>query len=104
MWQPAEPLRVTPQDRTLMQEYLRCGSAPQKIVFRMRIVLAAAEGQSNNEVAKKLETTRPTVLHRPSGKIAFSSLVDSSGRIQLFEAGWERRGFGGQKSGGKRNS
>jgi transposase len=45
-----------------MQEYLRCGSAPQKIVFRMRIVLAAAEGRSNNEVAKKLETTRPTVL------------------------------------------
>jgi galactonate dehydratase len=27
----------------------------------------------------------------------------TGGRLQLFEAGWERRGFGGRKTGGKRN-
>jgi galactonate dehydratase len=28
----------------------------------------------------------------------------TGGRLQLFEAGWERRGFGGAKTGGKRRS
>jgi len=62
MWEPAERLRVHPQDHQMMEEFLRWGNAPQKVVFRMRIVLRAAQGRSNNEIAKDLGTTRTTVL------------------------------------------
>jgi transposase len=35
---------------------------PQRVVLRSRICLLAAEGISNNGIAKKLGTSRPTVL------------------------------------------
>lgn len=62
MWNPAEPLAVSAQERALLEEFLRCGNTPQKVAFRIRVVLGAAEGVSNNELALRLETTRTTVL------------------------------------------
>ena len=45
-----------------MQEFLRCGNTPQKVAFRIRIVLGAAAGVSNAELARSLTTTKSSVL------------------------------------------
>lgn len=62
MWKAAETLHVTADDRILLEEFLRSGNTPQKVAFRIRIVLEASSGKSNNELAQTLSTTRVTVL------------------------------------------
>jgi transposase len=62
MWERAAALRVHKQDQMLLEDFLRCGSTPQKVAFRIRILLGAAEGLSNNQLAVDLETTRTTVI------------------------------------------
>src|SRR5260370_9924918 len=62
MWKAAETLHVSADDRLLLEEFLRSGNAPQKVAFRIRIVLEANSGKSNNELAQNLSTTRVTVL------------------------------------------
>jgi transposase len=62
MRRPADPLELAELDKELMQEFLRCGNTPQKVVFRIRIVLGAAGGISNAELARSLSTTKSSVL------------------------------------------
>jgi len=62
MWKAAKSLRVSDEDRILLEEFLRSGNTPQKVAFRIRIVLEASHGKSNNELAQDLATTRVTVL------------------------------------------
>jgi transposase len=62
MWERAEALRVEAADRVALEALTRAGSTPQKVALRARIVLGAAAGQSNSEVARALGTSRPTVL------------------------------------------
>ncbi len=62
MWKPAAALPVAPHDRVLLEALVRGRATPQKVVLRARIVLGAAEGQSNAHLAKQLSVTRPTVL------------------------------------------
>ena len=56
---PAIVLR--PQDRAELQRLLRAPSTPQALVFRARLVLAAAEGLSNKQIAAGLRVTATTV-------------------------------------------
>ena len=62
MWEPAEPLRLQRQDRIILEELLRCGTTPQRVVFRIRVLLGSAGGLANNRVAAELKTTRSTVI------------------------------------------
>jgi transposase len=62
MWKPAAPLPVAPHERALLEALVRGRTTPQKVALRARIVLGAAEGQSNAHLAKQLRVTRPTVL------------------------------------------
>jgi len=62
MWNPAEAIAVSPGERVLLEQLLSAGSTPQNVVFRIRVVLGAAEGVSNNELAGRLSTTRTTIL------------------------------------------
>ena len=62
MRKAADPLDVDQRDQELMQEFLRCGNTPQKVVFRIRIVVGAAAGVSNAELARSLTTTKSSVL------------------------------------------
>src|SRR5438876_5838814 len=62
MWKRAGTLRVEAADRLALEALTRAGSTPQKVALRARIVLGAAAGQSNSEVARALDTSRPTVL------------------------------------------
>ena len=62
MWDTAEALPIRAQDRQLLEALVRGRNTPQKVALRARIVLAAAEGQSNHRLAKELNTSRPTIL------------------------------------------
>ena len=62
MWKPAKALSVTPEDRALLEALVRGRNTAQKVALRARIVLGAAEGQPNAQLAKQLGVTRPTVL------------------------------------------
>jgi len=62
MWEPAEPLRIQREDRIIMEELLRGGTTPQRVVFRIRVLLGSAEGLANNKLAAELKTTRSTVI------------------------------------------
>lgn len=62
MWIAAAPLSISEQDTKILQRLERSPLTPQGIALRVRIVLLAGEGLANHFIAKKLETSRPTVL------------------------------------------
>lgn len=62
MWKPAKPLPMSAEQRNTLEAWIRAKTTPQRIVLRSRICLLAAEGRSNNAIAKKLGASRPTVL------------------------------------------
>ena len=62
MWKPAKPLRLREQDRVIMEEFLRCGTTPQRVAFRVQILLGSAERLANNQLAAQMKTTRATVI------------------------------------------
>ena len=62
MWTKAGALPVLEVDQELLQHLLRSGSTPQKVALRARILLGAAEGKSNYQLAEELNVSRPTIL------------------------------------------
>ena len=62
MWSSAEAIAVNAEEKMLLEQLLSAGSTPQNIAFRIRIILGAAEGVSNSELAGRLSTTRMTIL------------------------------------------
>lgn len=62
MWEQASPVDVGKKDRDSLTKLVRARSTPQKVVLRAKIVLGAAEGLSNNALAKELGVSRPTVI------------------------------------------
>lgn len=57
----APPVKLDSQTRRQLQSMLRSPSTPQVLASRSRIVLAAAAGQSNQEIARALEMPEVTV-------------------------------------------
>src|ERR1051325_9520313 len=62
MWDTCEALAITKEQREVLETWIAARNSPQKVVFRSRIVLAAARGISNRQIARELETSRPTVI------------------------------------------
>jgi transposase len=62
MWKKAAPLPMTEEQRRMLEDWTRARTAPQRMVFRARICLLAADGLSNNAIAKQIGTTRPTII------------------------------------------
>jgi len=62
MWKKADALIMTEDQRKTLEAWVRAKKTPQRIVLRSRICLLAAEGVSHNANAKRLNTTRTTVL------------------------------------------
>lgn len=58
-----KPLKVSLPVRHELERWVRAPNMPQKQVLRARIVLGAADGLSNSELANQLGTSRPTVIH-----------------------------------------
>ena len=59
---PAPPLILDPGQQAQLERLESSGRTPQKIALRARIVLRAATGQSNLDIAQDLGVSRPTVL------------------------------------------
>jgi hypothetical protein len=62
MWEAAQALPLSVEERKLLEGFARAGSTPQKIALRIRIVLRSADGVANHRLATELGTSRPTVL------------------------------------------
>jgi transposase len=62
MWKKADALMMTEEQRKIMNAWVRAKKTPQRIVLRSRICLLAADDVSHNAIAKRLNTSRSTVL------------------------------------------
>ncbi|MFH1689282.1 MAG: helix-turn-helix domain-containing protein, partial [Candidatus Eisenbacteria bacterium] len=62
MRKPAEPLKISDEQRRELERILRSRTTEQRVVMRARIVLAAADGKPNRVTARELGVSRPTVL------------------------------------------
>jgi transposase len=62
MWEVATPLAMSEEQLVQLKAWVRAPSTPQKIVLRSRICLLAREGRSNRQIARELNTSRPTVV------------------------------------------
>uniref|UniRef100_UPI001C607ACF helix-turn-helix domain-containing protein n=1 Tax=Pseudonocardia nigra TaxID=1921578 RepID=UPI001C607ACF len=58
----AAPLLLREGDRSRLESLIRSSSVPAGLAVRARIVLLAAEGLPNAEIARRTGTSRPTVL------------------------------------------
>jgi transposase len=56
------PLRLSVSDRDELERWVNAHGTPQQVALRSRIILAAAEGQSDSRIAQELETNRKTVV------------------------------------------
>jgi biotin operon repressor len=59
--QSAKALDLAKEDRSELERWVRARTTPQRLVQRSRIVLLAADGVSDREIAERLGTTRSTV-------------------------------------------
>ena len=62
MWESNAALAVTPEARRELERLVRSGKTEQRVALRARIILGAADGRSNNTLARELGTSRPTVI------------------------------------------
>src|SRR5258706_15973340 len=63
---PAPALDLPDADGQQLRQWLAAFGTPQQVALRSQIVLAAAEGQSDNAIAQRLQVNRKTVtLWRP---------------------------------------
>jgi transposase len=53
---------ISAEQRTLLERWVGAQKTPQSVALRARIVLLAAEGQSNSQIARALRVSRPTVI------------------------------------------
>jgi len=53
---------MTSEQRRTLEAWVNAKTTPQRVVFRSRVCLSAADGQSNNAISKDLGISRPTVL------------------------------------------
>jgi transposase len=56
-----KPLTLTPEEQAQLESWVRRPKTSQRLALRSRIVLAAARGLSNTDVAAELGLTMPTV-------------------------------------------
>ena len=58
---PLAPLTLSPSERDELVSLTRSRSMPQSLVTRARVVLLAADGVPNTEIAERMELSKPTV-------------------------------------------
>ena len=58
----AAALPVSAHDRAVLRRWANASQAPATLVRRAKILLLAAEGVANTQIAERLEVSRPTVI------------------------------------------
>jgi transposase len=61
MSRQAPAVVLSPEERATLQSWAKARSQPQRLVLRAQVVLMAAEGIENQEIAVRLRISRPTV-------------------------------------------
>lgn len=87
----AAPIRLEPQDRLELERWVAAHGTPQQVTQRCRIILAAAAGAENQEVAQELEINPKTVaLWRTrfcrEGTDCLWEVAEGRGRKPLYDA------------------
>jgi transposase len=59
-----KPMNValTPNEKNILESLIRCQTTPKRLYLRAKIVLLAAEGLSNSDISKKLDSHRNCVV------------------------------------------
>ena len=58
---PTAELKLSDDERAVLERYVRRGTTAQRLAMRARIVLTCADGLNNKKVARRLRTTAHTV-------------------------------------------
>ena len=58
----AAALAISPGDQAVLRHWANAAQAPATLVQRSKILLLAAEGVANSEIAERLGVSRPTVI------------------------------------------
>lgn len=61
VWMPATRLPIRPRDRAVLERWTQALTTPRSLVQRARIILMAAQGESNSQIARALGISRPTI-------------------------------------------
>ena len=78
---PAAPVQITPEHRTLLETWARSRVLPRRQILRAEIVLLASQGVANEIIAKRLRTSKPTVLwRRRFDEAGLEGLEEAEGR------------------------
>lgn len=91
-------IALSEAERAELEHRVACYTLPHKVVVRAKIVLYAAEGQSNVEIARRLETA-PRVVGRWRKRFFEERLAgledrERAGRPRRFPPGAGGRGKG----------
>jgi len=79
-----------------MEGWTRAHSTPQSLVLRCKIVLAAAEGKANSEIAREFDVSRPTILlwrkrFEKGGAQALTEIEPGRGRPRVIDGSAVKR-------------
>jgi transposase len=82
---------VSAQQRLVLERWVSAHSTPQSVALRARIVLLAAQGSSNSEIARQLSVSRPTVImwrarFQTGGPAALTEVKPGRGRKRTISA------------------
>jgi transposase len=83
---------VSEEQRVLLERWSKAHGTPQSIATRARIVLMAADGESNSAIARDLGVSRPTVIlwrerFAQGGPQALCEVKEGRGRKRSISAG-----------------
>lgn len=95
MSRPCTPIELSDQDRAVLESWIRSTKTEQRTAFRARILLAAAEGEANTEIAARLSTRPATVskwrLRFATHRIAGLGDAPRPGKKRHYGAETEKR-------------
>src|SRR5499427_5226309 len=87
-WSSSTALAITAEDKAELGRIACSGRTEQRHALRARIILGAAEGRSNNALAKKLKASRPMILDWRARYVegGVKALFEDRPRGRSFEA------------------
>src|SRR5712692_2835341 len=91
-------IELSGEERAELERRVACYTLPHKVVQRAKMILYAADGQSNAEIARRLETAAEVVgrWRKRFFEERLAGLDDRerAGRPRRFPPGADRRGEG----------
>ncbi|MDP3061667.1 MAG: helix-turn-helix domain-containing protein, partial [Chloroflexota bacterium] len=91
MWNPANALLMSPDQRRTLEAWVRAQSTPRGVALRARIALLAADGLPNRRIAQEVGVSRSTVLlwrqrFQQGGPAALTKIAPGRGRPVTYTA------------------